>query len=101
MRSRVATCLPPDPSSRKRKLVVPVSLGNVLGLSWFFPRASWLPRMSVDGEVDPEGAGPVEVLEDAAVEPLESEAAVLEAVALEPAVLEQWADGLFEVVGLR
>ena len=39
---------------------------------------------------DPEGAGPVEVLEDAAVEPLESEAAVLER-----------AGGLVEVVGLR
>ena len=68
-----------------------VSLGNVLGLSWFFQRASWLPRMSVDVEVGPEVGGPVEALEDAAVEPLESEAAVL----------EQWADGLFEVAGLQ
>ena len=47
--------------------------------------------MSVDVGLDPEVAGPVEVLEDAAVEPLESEAAVL----------EQWADSLFEVAGLQ
>ena len=68
-----------------------VSLGNVLGLSWFFLRASSLLHMSVAVEVDPEVAGSVEALEDAAAEPLESEAAVL----------EQLADGLVEVAGLR
>ena len=58
---------------------------------WFFLSVSLLPRTSVAVEVDLEVVGPVEALEDAAEEPLESEAAVL----------EQWADGLFEVVGLR
>ena len=67
-----------------------VSLGIALEPSWFFLSVSSLPRMSVAVEVDPEVAGSVEALEDAAVEPLESEAAVL----------EQWADGLFEVAGL-
>ena len=47
--------------------------------------------MSVAVEVDPEVAGSVEALEDAAVEPLESGAAVL----------EQWAVGLSEEAGLQ
>ena len=68
-----------------------VSLEIVLEPSWFFLSVSSLPRMSVAVEVGPEVDGSVEALEDAAVEPLESEAAVL----------EQWADGLVEVVGLR
>ena len=68
-----------------------ISLEIALGSSWFFLSVSSLPRTSVAVEVDPEVVGPVEALEDAAEEPLE----------LEAAVLEQWADGLFEVAGPR
>ena len=67
-----------------------INLGIALASSWFFLSVSLLPRTSVAVEVDPEVVGPVEALEDAAEEPLE----------LEAAVLEPWADGLFEVVEL-
>ena len=67
-----------------------ISLEIALVSSWFFLSVSLLPRTSVAVEVDPEVVGPVEALEDAAEEPLESEAAVLER-----------AGGLVEVVGLR
>ena len=67
-----------------------INLEIALGSSWFFLSVSSLPRTSVAVEVDPEVVGPVEALEDAAEEPLESEAAVLER-----------AGGLVEVVGLR
>ena len=68
-----------------------LNLEIALVSSWFFLRVSLLPRTSVAVEVDPEVAGSVEALEEAAAEPLESEAAVL----------EQLADGLVEVAGLR
>ena len=67
-----------------------INLEIALESSWFFLSVSLLPRTSVAVEVDPEVVGPVEALEDAAEEPLESEAAVLER-----------AGGLVEVVGLR
>ena len=67
-----------------------LNLEIALVSSWFFLRVSLLPRTSVAVEVDPEVVGPVEALEDAAEETLESEAAVLER-----------AGGLVEVVGLR
>ena len=68
-----------------------ISLEIALGSSWFFLSVSSPPRTSVAVEVDPEVVGPVEALEDAAEEPLE----------LEEAVLEPWADGLFEAVEPR
>ena len=67
-----------------------INLGIALASSWFFPSASSLLRTSVVVEVDSEAVGPVEALEYAAEEPLESEEAVLER-----------ADGRVEVVGLR
>ena len=81
----------PPPRSVIAETDVLISLEIALGSSWFFLNASSLPRTSVAVEVDPEVVGPVEALEDAAEEPLE----------LEAAVLEPWADGLFEVVEPR
>ena len=67
-----------------------INLGIALASSWFFPSASSLLRTSVVVEGNPEAVGPVEGLEDAAEEPLETEAVVLER-----------AGGRVEVVGLR
>ena len=72
-----------------------INLDIALESSLFFPSVWLLPRTLVVVEVDSEAAEPVEVLECAAEEPLETEEAVLE-----QAVLER-ADGRVEVVGLR
>ena len=67
-----------------------INLDIALESSLFFLSVWLLPRTSVVVEVDSEAVGPVEALEYAAEEPLETEAAVLER-----------ADGRVEVVGLR
>ena len=80
----------PPPRSVIPETDVLISLEIALESSWFFLSVSLLPRTSVVVEVDSEAVGPVEALEYAAEEPLESEEAVLER-----------ADGRVEVVGLR
>ena len=72
-----------------------INLDTALESSLFFLSVWLLPRTSVVVGADPEVVGPVEGLEYAAEEPLETEAAVLER-----AVLAR-ADGRVEVVGLR
>ena len=80
----------PPPRSVNPETEVLINFEIALESLWFFLSVSLLPRTSVVVEVDSEAVGPVEALEYAAEEPLETEEAVLER-----------ADGRVEVVGLR